>query len=111
MKFSKNSILESARNFLIVFFIILQFGCVTQPDYQAYYASFKGHTKQEIIIAIGPPTRVESDGAGGSVMIYEKGGAVNIPAGGVWVTRTFVDYTQVYCDRKDIVYYVRYGRK
>lgn len=110
MKFSKLLNAEVLKLFLLLL-PLLQTGCVTQPDYQSYYASFKGHSKQEVIVALGPPNRVESDGAGGSVMIYEKVGAVNVPAGGVWVTRTFVDFTQVYCDNLGIVYFVRYGRR
>lgn len=99
-------------------------GCAPKPrlsDFEkasrvdTYMDSWVGHYQSELIAFWGPPTRVVSDGKGGSILIYEslKGawgderdkhivGGVHYPTGptqeGYAATRTF------YVNAKGLIY-------
>lgn len=80
-----------------------------------YLKSFIGKTKREIIMELGVANRIESDGADGEVLVYEKHHSdsvqrkVSIRPGRIRVSKTegpSVSQNMFYIDSKGMVYHV-----
>jgi hypothetical protein len=71
-----------------------------------------GHTKNEILRSYGVPNQVTDDGAGGSIMVYEKytqttvGGSIYGNGGIIGASQTSSDksYCNLFLNRSNIVY-------
>lgn len=74
--------------------------------------SWIGGQKSDMIKQWGPPSRYESDGDEGEIMIYGSSRTLYQPAyGGSVVQRQITDYVQVYCDKNGRIYQIRTGRQ
>ena len=64
-----------------------------------------GHSKQEIIMSWGPPSRVADDGNGGELLIY--GNQIFIPQ----YNLNYWDYKMMYVNNEGKIYYWRTSRE
>ncbi len=106
--------------FFILFFPCLFFlSCTSQKKLQAEkdektkieMNSWLKHHKSELIRSWGPPTRYDSDGQGGEILIYEYKRTVGAILNGNYLQRTFIDYKEIFADKDGIIYYWRYGTR
>lgn len=83
-----------------------------------YTNQYVGHTHNEIVTAWGPPTRQTSDGAGGTILIYEdsvqKSNAVADkvnPVSGTYnpavLTQTYTSYANFFIGADSVCYQVQ----
>jgi hypothetical protein len=88
--------------------------CATQKKAQdkerAALDSWLNHSKAELIQAWGPPTRYESDGKGGEILIYENTVKVANIIYGTYMEKNVINYKQMYVNSSGIIYYWRSGR-
>jgi len=54
---------------ILSLWILTSLGCASTSKNMA---SWVGHHQSELIASWGPPTRISSDGKGGSILIYEE---------------------------------------
>jgi hypothetical protein len=73
--------------------------------------SWLKHHKSELIRSWGPPTRYESDGQGGEILIYETQRTMGSVVYNNYYQRTFVQYKEVFADKDGIIYYWRTGSR
>jgi len=73
--------------------------------------SWMGHHKSELIRSWGPPTRYDSDGQGGQILIYEYTRTVGATIYGSYLQRTFVDYKEMFANGDGYLYYWRTGTR
>lgn len=74
--------------------------------------SWLGHTKQELIMTWGPPSRVASDGAGGEIVVFAKQGYMppttfydNTGGSTTSNSLTFWDYKMFWIDTQGKIYH------
>ena len=95
------------------------YGCVPQKELQSQkdeetrkvMDSWKGVHKSKLIQSWGPPTRHDSDGQGGEILIYERTRTVGGNVYNSYVQRTFVDFNEIFADKDGIIYYWRVGTR
>lgn len=73
--------------------------------------SWVNHHKSELIRSWGPPTRYDSDGQGGEILIYEYTRTVGATIYGSYLQRTFVDYKEMFANKDGLIYYWRTGTR
>ena len=73
--------------------------------------SWMGAHKSRLIQSWGPPTRYDSDGQGGEILIYEYTRTVGAYVYGSYMQRTFVDYKEMFANKEGIIYYWRKGTR
>ncbi|CAN5308189.1 hypothetical protein BH09BAC2_BH09BAC2_05330 [soil metagenome] len=74
--------------------------------------SWMGHPEYELIQSWGSPTRRDSDGQGGEILIYEDTRRISIPdIDGTTFGRTFTDYKEMFVNSQKKIYYWRTGRR
>lgn len=71
--------------------------------------SWLGHHKSELIESWGPPTRYESDGKGGEILIYERSVTQGSMIGKTYYENTNHPYRMFYADRRGKIYHWRTG--
>lgn len=88
--------------------LILLWSCTTPS--RVTYQEALGKTKQQIIMERGAPDRIESDGAGGEILVYEWSNQQNVGGrnGRTGSFRELRRYNQYYVDADGIVYFVRW---
>lgn len=98
---------------VIFIFFLGMIGCATfnQEKIKKALDSWLGSHKSGLIQSWGPPTRYESDGKGGEILVYEKARTVGMFYYGSYIQRTFIDYTDMFCDSNGIIYYWRNGTR
>jgi hypothetical protein len=110
------------KKYLYLIFVLLGltfYGCVSQKELQAQrdeetrkvMDSWTGAHKSKLIQSWGPPTRYDSDGQGGEILIYEYTRTVGAYVYGSYMQRTFVDYKEMFANKEGIIYYWRTGRR
>lgn len=89
--------------------VILLCSCNSQKRLTEVMDSWVDSHKSELIQEWGPPSRYESDGKGGEILIYERkvtrGGVYN----NVYYENTSYPYQMFYADGDGKIYYWRYG--
>lgn len=83
--------------------------CDTSKKIQQTMDSWMGHHKSELIQSWGPPTRYESDGKGGEILIYEKSVTRGSVIGNTYYQNTRHPYNMFYADKDGKLYYWRTG--
>lgn len=73
--------------------------------------SWLNHHKSELIRSWGPPTRYDSDGQGGQILIYEYTRTLGATIYGNYMQRTFVDYKEMFANQNGLIYYWRNGTR
>lgn len=71
--------------------------------------SYMGKHKSEVIQSLGPPTRYDSDGKGGEILIWESSTNVGAWNSYGYVQRTKRTYIMLYSNQNGILYYWRWG--
>jgi hypothetical protein len=94
-------------------------GCVSQQELQRQKTeetkkimdSWLESHKSSLIQSWGPPTRYDSDGQDGEILIYEYSRTVGGYAYGNYMQRTFVDYKEIFVNKEGIIYFYRTGTR
>lgn len=63
--------------------------------------SWLGHSKRDLILSFGPPSRSESDGQGGEILVYSRRVYGNFPSGVV----DYFEHRMFYIDTQNSVYH------
>lgn len=71
--------------------------------------SWMGSHKSALIQSWGPPTRYESDGKGGEILIYEQKVTRGAVIYGTYHEKTTYPYKMFYADKDGKLYYWRTG--
>lgn len=58
------------RYLFLIFILLLFYSC--SPSITEIMNSWIGHSKQELIMSFGIPSRIESDGAGGEIVVFAQ---------------------------------------
>lgn len=99
--------------FLLFFTAFLFVGCTStkklQEQNKQVMDSWMGHHKSELIQSWGPPSRYESDGKGGEILIYEQKVTRGAVIYGTYQERTTYPYKMFYADKDGKLYYWRTG--
>jgi PBP1b-binding outer membrane lipoprotein LpoB len=111
--------MKSVLTISTVTLLLLFSGCTSTKKTQAEQAqknketmdSWLKHHKSELIRSWGPPTRYDSDGQGGEILIYEYKRTVGAVINGNYLQRTFVDYKEMFANRDGVIYYWRTGTR
>jgi hypothetical protein len=71
--------------------------------------SWLGSHKSALIQSWGPPSRYESDGKGGEILVYEQKSTRGAVIGNTYQERTTYPYKMFYADKDGKIYYWRTG--
>lgn len=71
--------------------------------------SWLGAHKSALIQSWGPPTRYESDGKGGEILVYEQKVTRGAVIGNTYQERTSYPYKMFYADKNGKIYFWRTG--
>lgn len=108
----------------LIFLIILFFACtfiqaqcfgpsqkkINEENTKAM-DSWMGSHKSALIQSWGAPTRYDSDGKGGEILIYETSTTVGTYLYGIYSERTIVNYKEMFANENGILYYWRTGTR
>ncbi len=105
--------------FILLMISYTHSGCVSQQELQKQkneatinaLNSWKGSHKSALIQSWGPPTRYDSDGQNGEILIYENKRTIGSYLYGNYIQRTFVDYTEMFVNSAGIIYFWRKGTR
>ena len=66
--------LKNNRLFILLAVVLAAISCSTtrKASQQTYTPSWRGSSAQDIIAAMGNPDRIDEDGRGGSILVYES---------------------------------------
>ena len=78
---------------------------------EAVLNSWMGTHKSKLIAQWGPPTKYDSDGKGGEILMYEQSKVLSTYTYGTWVQNVVIYYTYMYADPKGYLYHWNYGQK
>ena len=84
-------------------------GCHASKKNQQAMDSWIGSHKSALIQSWGPPSRYESDGKGGEILIYERSVTRGSVVGNTYYENTRHPYQMFYADSNGKIYYWRTG--
>ena len=95
------------KKLLTLFFVVSIFACSVQKQNERIFGSWMGLYKPELIKTWGPPTRYESDGGSGEILVYEKKTTSGYAYGNSVTVRDNVKYAMFYADSTGKLYHWR----
>ena len=95
--------------FATLFAATFLIGCHASKKNQQTMDSWLGAHKSALIQSWGPPTRYESDGKGGEILIYERSVTRGSVIGNTYYENTRHPYQMFYADSDGKIYYWRTG--
>jgi hypothetical protein len=105
-EFLKSSIINSGKNNQQLYS-----QKVKKPTQKEILDSWLGHTKNELLMKWGIPTRSTDDGNGGQVLAYEGRRTIGGFIFGNYIENTYTDFTEIFVDSKNIIYYWHIGKR
>jgi len=87
---------------LIVAVMTLFSGCISSKKIDSQMNSWIGSDKKELILQWGPPSKVESDGNSGEILVYAQHGFVPLSTG---QTVNYWLYKMMYVNQSGKIYH------
>jgi hypothetical protein len=101
--------------FCILFSVLHMVGCTTSKQIEAKETealnSWIGSTKARLIQSWGAPTRTESDGQGGEILVYEDSRKIANVVYGTYMEKTISNYKEMFVNTNGKIYHWRSGRR
>jgi len=73
--------------------------------------SWIGRSKNELLMKWGMASRTADDGKGGQILAYEGRRTLGGFISGTYFEKSFVDYTEMFVDSNNIIYYWHVGTR